>query len=141
MRILNARCRSDPDRRLVMETVGIRNQDMYWDIAADLHFPPGFDPSRKYPVIISVHPIGSCKEQTSGNVYGQALAGGQIAHHVIERLAGVKGIGLMLFTQMEVSRKSVADLIVRIIQSPRLHTRANLGVNKPGTAGDKPSFY
>jgi fermentation-respiration switch protein FrsA (DUF1100 family) len=47
---------------------------MYWDIAADIHFPPAFDESKKYPAIISAHPIGSCKEQTSGNVYGAALA-------------------------------------------------------------------
>ena len=57
-----------------MDTVKIRNKDMYWDIAADLHFPPGFDSKKKYPAIISVHPIGSCKDQTSGNVYGVALA-------------------------------------------------------------------
>jgi fermentation-respiration switch protein FrsA (DUF1100 family) len=47
---------------------------MYWDIAADIHFPPNFDEKKKYPAIISAHPIGSCKEQTSGNVYGTALA-------------------------------------------------------------------
>ena len=46
----------------------------YWDIAADVYFPPGFDESAKHPAIISAHPIGSCKEQTSGNVYGAALA-------------------------------------------------------------------
>ncbi|SDE88698.1 alpha/beta hydrolase [Myxococcus virescens] len=57
-----------------MDTVKIRNKDMLWDIAADLHFPPGFDSKKKHPAIISVHPIGSCKEQTSGNVYGEALA-------------------------------------------------------------------
>ncbi|KNY32944.1 alpha/beta hydrolase [Agrobacterium deltaense] len=57
-----------------METVKIRNYDMYWDIAADIHFPPNFDKSKKYPAIISAHPIGSCKDQTSGNVYGVALA-------------------------------------------------------------------
>lgn len=57
-----------------MQTVSFRNPDMYWDIAADIHFPPGFDESKKYPAIISAHPIGSCKEQTSGNVYGAALA-------------------------------------------------------------------
>lgn len=57
-----------------MESVKIRNKDMYWDIAADIHFPPDFDKRRKYPTIISAHPIGSCKEQTSGNVYGTALA-------------------------------------------------------------------
>lgn len=47
---------------------------MSWDIAADIHFPPNFDTSKKYPAIISAHPIGSCKDQTSGNVYGAALA-------------------------------------------------------------------
>lgn len=57
-----------------METVNIRNKDMAWHIAADIHFPPGFNVNHKYPAIISAHPIGSCKEQTSGNVYGQALA-------------------------------------------------------------------
>ena len=57
-----------------MKTVTIRNRDMYWDIAADIRFPPGFDEGKKYPAIISAHPIGSCKEQTSGNVYGEALA-------------------------------------------------------------------
>lgn len=57
-----------------METVKIRNHDMYWDIAADIHFPPNFDKTKKYPAIISAHPIGSCKDQTSGNVYGVALA-------------------------------------------------------------------
>lgn len=46
----------------------------YWDIAADIYFPPEFDASSTYPAIVSVHPIGSCKEQTSGNVYGTALA-------------------------------------------------------------------
>ena len=57
-----------------MKTVSIRNKDMYWDIAADIHFPPNFDEKKKYPAIISAHPIGSCKEQTSGNVYATALA-------------------------------------------------------------------
>jgi len=55
-----------------MESVKIKNT--YWDIAADLYFPPDFDSTKKYPAIISAHPIGSCKEQTSGNIYGQALA-------------------------------------------------------------------
>ena len=35
---------------------------------------PNFDRSTIYPTIISVHPFGSCKEQTSGSVYGKALA-------------------------------------------------------------------
>ncbi|TWI33900.1 alpha/beta hydrolase [Paracoccus sulfuroxidans] len=57
-----------------MESIMIRNHDMYWDIAADIYFPPNFDKTKKYPAIISAHPLGSCKEQTSGNVYGEALA-------------------------------------------------------------------
>lgn len=57
-----------------METVSIRNRGMTWDIAANIHLPPGFDAARRYPAVISNHPIGSCKEQTAGNVYGAALA-------------------------------------------------------------------
>ncbi|MFE3634674.1 alpha/beta hydrolase [Streptomyces cellostaticus] len=45
-----------------------------WDLAADIYLPPGFDESRTHPAVVSVHPIGSCKEQTAGNVYGTALA-------------------------------------------------------------------
>ena len=54
--------------------VTFRNPDMYWDIAADLYFPPAFDESMTYPAIISAHPIGSCKEQTAGAVYAKALS-------------------------------------------------------------------
>ena len=36
--------------------------------------------------------------------------------------------------------RSVADLIVRLIRSPRLHLRGNIGVNKPGSEADKPYF-
>lgn len=57
-----------------MKTVNIQNKDMPWHIAADIRFPPSFDEGKKYPTIVSVHPFGSCKEQTSGNVYGEALA-------------------------------------------------------------------
>ena len=39
-----------------------------------------------------------------------------------------------------VSRKSVADLIVKVILSPDLHVGANLGINKPNTDSDKPYF-
>ena len=39
-----------------------------------------------------------------------------------------------------VSRKSVADLIIKTIQAPELHIGENLGVNKPGTEADKPYF-
>ncbi|MFJ4467705.1 alpha/beta hydrolase [Streptomyces sp. NPDC089424] len=56
-----------------MQTVTFKNKNL--DIAADLHLPDDFDPSRRYPAIVSAHPIGSCKEQTSGGIYGKALAG------------------------------------------------------------------
>lgn len=57
-----------------METVSIRNPGMAWDIAADVHFPPDFDAAKRYPAVVSNHPIGSSKAQTAGNVYGAALA-------------------------------------------------------------------
>lgn len=57
-----------------IEHITFRNADMLWDIAADLHFPPNFDASATYPAIVVAHPIGSCKEQTSGNIYAPALA-------------------------------------------------------------------
>lgn len=44
------------------------------------------------------------------------------------------------FKGTEVSRKSVAALILIIIESPKLHSRSNLGVNKPNSDGDKPAF-
>jgi fermentation-respiration switch protein FrsA (DUF1100 family) len=54
---------------------------MYWDIAADILFPPNFDEQKKYPAIISAHPIGSRKEQSSGNVYGTALGRCRLYRH------------------------------------------------------------
>lgn len=44
------------------------------------------------------------------------------------------------FQGTEVSRKSVAALITKLIGSPELSPRSNLGVNKPNTDGDKPAF-
>lgn len=41
----------------------------------------------------------------------------------------------------EVSRKSVAALVVKFIENPGLKHRRSLGVNKPNTYFDKPSFY
>lgn len=55
-----------------MKSVMVKNK--FWDIAADIYFPPGFSESGQYAAIISAHPIGSCKEQTAGEVYGAALA-------------------------------------------------------------------
>jgi len=60
-----------------MPSENIRNityKNLGWDSSADIRLPPNFDEKRKYPAIVSTHPIGSCKEQTSGNVYGAALA-------------------------------------------------------------------
>jgi uncharacterized protein YbjT (DUF2867 family) len=44
------------------------------------------------------------------------------------------------FSGTEVSRKSVAALVTDIATHPDRWRRANLGVNKPGTDGDKPAF-
>jgi uncharacterized protein YbjT (DUF2867 family) len=44
------------------------------------------------------------------------------------------------FKGTEVSRKSVAALVTDIVTHPDRWVRANLGVNKPGTDGDKPAF-
>ena len=45
------------------------------------------------------------------------------------------------FKGTEVSRKSVAALVVECIRDPKNFLRKNLGVNKPNTDGDKPAFY
>jgi uncharacterized protein YbjT (DUF2867 family) len=45
------------------------------------------------------------------------------------------------FKGTEVSRKSVAALIVKLINEPTLELRRSLGINKPNTQGDKPAFY
>jgi uncharacterized protein YbjT (DUF2867 family) len=45
------------------------------------------------------------------------------------------------FKGTEVSRKSVAALVVKLIVNPEQEIRQSLGVNKPNTDGDKPSFY
>lgn len=44
------------------------------------------------------------------------------------------------FKGTEVSRKSVAALVTEIVTHPDRWVGANLGVNKPGTDGDKPAF-
>jgi len=45
------------------------------------------------------------------------------------------------FKGTEVSRKSVAALVVKLIQHQSTEIRKSLGVNKPNSDGDKPSFY
>lgn len=57
-----------------VQHVTFRNPDMYWDIAANLHLPADFDEAKHYPTVVVAHPIGSCKEQTAGNIYATALA-------------------------------------------------------------------
>ena len=57
-----------------MKKVSFRNSDMAWDISAVILTPPDFDEAKQYPTVISVHPFGSCKEQTSSATYGKALA-------------------------------------------------------------------
>lgn len=54
--------------------IPVRIPNIAWENAADIYFPLNFDDEKKYPAVLSAHPIGSCKEQTSGNVYGKALA-------------------------------------------------------------------
>lgn len=57
-----------------MTTVKFKNQVYSTEVAADIYFPADFDENKKYPTIITSHPIGSSKEQTSGNIYGKAFA-------------------------------------------------------------------
>nr|WP_315034479.1 NAD(P)H-binding protein [uncultured Chryseobacterium sp.] len=45
------------------------------------------------------------------------------------------------FTGTEVSRKAVAVYITDLIQHPGRDNYASVGVQKPGSQGDKPSFY
>jgi len=44
------------------------------------------------------------------------------------------------FKGTEVSRKSVAALVTELVAHPDRMVRANVGVNKPGTDGDRPAF-
>ena len=57
----------------------------------------------------------------------------EVDYEMTERNAPFKGT--------EVSRKSVAALVVECIRKPKAFSHKNLGVNKPNTDGDKPSFY
>ncbi|MFT3721069.1 alpha/beta hydrolase [Pseudorhodoferax sp.] len=53
------------------QSITVKNRS--WDVAATLRLPEGFDAGRKYAAIVCAHPISSCKEQTSGAIYGEAL--------------------------------------------------------------------
>lgn len=45
------------------------------------------------------------------------------------------------FKGTEVSGLSVADYIVNIIENPEENLKSNVGLDKPGTDGDKPAWY
>jgi uncharacterized protein YbjT (DUF2867 family) len=45
------------------------------------------------------------------------------------------------FLGTEVSRKSVGAFVAKLIMNPELEKRTSLGINKPNTYWDKPSFY
>ncbi|WP_300559590.1 NAD(P)H-binding protein [Companilactobacillus sp.] len=44
------------------------------------------------------------------------------------------------FKGTEVSRASVADFVIKVIADPAQYERASVGLDKPGTDGDKPSW-
>ncbi|KXX55476.1 alpha/beta hydrolase [Rhodococcus sp. LB1] len=56
------------------EIRSVRVPALALEIAANLLLPTGFDESKKYAAVVCGPPIGSCKEQTAGNIYGAALA-------------------------------------------------------------------
>ena len=45
------------------------------------------------------------------------------------------------FKGTEVSRKAVAAFIASVVADPSSHSRVNVGIDKPGTDGDKPAWY
>lgn len=57
-----------------MKTVKFHNTNGQGNtIAANIHFPPAFDESQKYPTVVVAHPGGGVKEQTAG-LYAANLA-------------------------------------------------------------------
>lgn len=51
----------------------VRFTNSNFTMAGDLYLPNGFDETKKYPALVSVHPGGGVKEQTAG-LYAQKLA-------------------------------------------------------------------
>lgn len=45
------------------------------------------------------------------------------------------------FKGTEVSRKSIGVLVAKALENPANYARVDLGVDKPGTDGDKPAWY
>lgn len=102
---------------MIMNTkkITFKNADMAWDMSALILLPEGFDESKRYPTMISVHPFGSCKEQTSSAVYGKALA--ELGYVVIAFDASFQGnlvdFLAMLKTQANVLKISVVLSIMQ----------------------------
>lgn len=44
------------------------------------------------------------------------------------------------FKGTEVSRKSIADFVIKLIEHPQKHIGESVGLNKPNTEGDKPAW-
>ena len=60
----------------------------------------------------------------------------------IDEVSYEKTVGAQTpFKGTEVSRLSVADYIVNIIENPAEDLKSNVGLDKPGTDGDKPAWY
>ncbi|MFD1454286.1 NAD(P)H-binding protein [Levilactobacillus lanxiensis] len=57
----------------------------------------------------------------------------EVAYEVTTLADGFKGT--------EVSRQSVADFALKVIADPSTYQNASVGLDKPGTDGDKPSWY
>lgn len=60
-----------------MKSVTFRNGSI--EMAANLHFPAGFDDKKTYPAIVVTHPAGGVKEQTAGIYAGKLAAEGFVA--------------------------------------------------------------
>ncbi|MDW2122852.1 alpha/beta hydrolase [Vibrio sp. 2033] len=91
-----------------MQKITFRNADMAWDMSALILFPEGFNESKRYPTMISVHPFGSCKEQTSSAVYGKALA--ELGYVVIAFDASFQGESGGLSRYVEDPSQRVEDI-------------------------------
>lgn len=57
----------------------------------------------------------------------------EVAYETTDLVTGFKGT--------EVSRASVADFAVKVITQPNTYQNASVGLNKPNTDGDRPSWY
>lgn len=45
-----------------------------------------------------------------------------------------------MFKGTEVSRQSIADFVIKLINDPTEHINESVGLNKPNTDGDKPAW-